>query len=114
MALDGSDRKSGLICNDVIAAVMMTLTLMTSRLVNAADSLDVGRQWRGHHGRRPAVTWYDDVTVHQHNSVLQRDDPTKLDEVNYSYYGLAARQLAGRRPLCFTADAFILLLFFAV
>jgi len=83
MALDGSDRKSGLTCNDVIVAgVMMTLTLMTSRLANAADSLDVSRQWRGHHGRRPAVTWYDDVTVHQHSSaLLQRDDPTKLDEV---------------------------------
>jgi len=59
-------------CNDVIVVVMVTLTLMTSRVADAADNRDAGS--------RAAVTWYDDVTEYRRNSVLQHDDP--LDEVD--------------------------------
>ena len=94
MAFTGYDRKSavfsarsGVTSNDVIVAVVLvTFTLMTSRLVDATDNVDIERQWRGYYGGRAMVTWYDDVALYRHNSVLQRDDPTKLEEVYYYYY----------------------------
>ena len=78
-----STTRLGLTCNEVIVivVVVVTLTLMTSRLADAADSLDVDRHWRGRRGGRAGVTWYGDVTLYRHNSVLQRDEPTKLEEV---------------------------------
>jgi len=76
-----SSTRSVATANDVIVVVAVTLTLMTSRVADAAGKLDAGRQRRGHHGGRAVVTWYSDVTDYLHNSVLQRDDPTKLDEV---------------------------------
>ena len=74
MAFCGGDRNS----NDVIVVVVMvTLTsLMTSRLTDADR----------HHGGRDVLTWYDDVNTYRHNSVLQRDDPTKPEEVYHYYY----------------------------
>jgi len=73
----------GTFSNDVIVVVMVTLTLtfITSRLADAAGHLDVDRQRSGRHGGRTVVTWYDDVTAYRHNSVLQHDDPIKLEEV---------------------------------
>ena len=74
--------RSGVTCSDVIVVAMATLTLMTSRVVGSApgDDPDVGSgQWpRG----RAAVTWYDDVNWYRHNSVLQADEPTTLEEVS--------------------------------
>ena len=86
----GGHRKSAMFsprsvatANDVIVVVAVTLTLMTSCVADAAGKLDAGRQRRAHHGGRAVVTWYNDVTDYRYNSVLQRDDPTKLDEVYY-------------------------------
>ena len=79
--------RSGVTDNDIIVVVaMVTLTLMTSHLADAADD---DRQWRGYHGDHSVVTWHDDVTMYRHNSVLQHDEPTKLEEVysyDYEYY----------------------------
>jgi len=67
----------------VVVVVTVTLTLLTSRLADAVDALR--RDQHGvQDGGRAVVTWFDDdVAVYRRNSVLQRDEPTKTEEVGY-------------------------------
>jgi len=76
----------GVISYYVIVVVMATLTLMTSRLADATGKLDADGHRRGNHGGRAVVTWYDELASYRHNSVLQYDEPAKLEEVYYYYY----------------------------